>query len=97
MEPCWYVHAEPMIICPDSDIKLDYYSRKQKYTVKTQAVVGADLVFQDVATGFADSAHDDFHFFSLVLRSSSLFAQAERREIYLAHLKNWLTGFLSDL
>ena len=96
MEPCWYVHVEPMIICPDSDIKVDYYSRKQKYTVNTQAVVGADLVFQDVATGFADSVHDFFHFFSQVLRSTSLFAQAER-EIYLAHLKNWLTGFLSDL
>ena len=56
------------IICPDSDSKVDY-SRKQKYTVNTQAVVGADLVFLDITIGFR------------VLRSTSLFAQAERRDI----------------
>ena len=32
-------HVE--IICPDSDSKVDYYSRTQKYTVNTQAAVGA--------------------------------------------------------
>ena len=67
-------HVE--IICPDSDSKVDYYSRKQKYTVNTQAVVGADLVFLDIATGFPGSVHD-----ARVLRSTSLFAQAERRDI----------------
>ena len=46
------------IIYPDSDSKVDYYSCKQKYTVNTQAVVGADLVFLDIATGFPGSVHD---------------------------------------
>ena len=64
------------IICPDSDSKVDYYSRKQRYTVNTQAVVGADLVFLDIATGFPGSVHD-----ARVLRSTLLFAQAERRDI----------------
>ena len=67
-------HVE--IICPDSDSKVDYYSRKQKYTVNTEAVVGADLVFLDSATGFSSSVQD-----AQVLRSTSLFAQAERRDI----------------
>ena len=49
-------HVE--IMCPDSESKVDYYSRKQKYTVNTQAVVGADLFFLDIATGFPGSAHD---------------------------------------
>ena len=55
---------------------MDYHSRKQKCTVNTQAVVGADLVFLDIATGFPGSVHD-----ARVLRSTSLFAQAERRNI----------------
>ena len=55
---------------------MDYYSRKQNYTVNTQAVVGADLVFLDIATGFPGSFHD-----ARVLRSTSLFAQAKRRDI----------------
>ena len=54
----------------------DYYWRKQKYTVTTQAVVGTDLIFLDIATGFLGSVHD-----ARVLRSTSLFAQAERRDI----------------
>ena len=64
------------IIYPDSENKVDYYSRKQKYTVNTQAVVGADLVLLDIATRFSGSVHDAW-----VLRSTSLFAQAERRDI----------------
>ena len=49
-------HVE--IICPDNESKVDYYSRKQKYAVNTQAVVGANLVFLDIATGFPSSVHD---------------------------------------
>ena len=46
------------IIYPDSENKVDYYPRKQKYTVNTQAVVGADLVLLDIATRFSGSVHD---------------------------------------
>ena len=31
---------------------------KKKYTVNTQAIVGADLVFLDIATRFPGSVHD---------------------------------------
>ena len=64
------------IICPESENKVDYYSRKKKDTVNIQAVVGADLVFLDIATRFSGSIHD-----ARVLRSTSLFAQSERRDI----------------
>ena len=67
---------------------MDYYSRKQKYTVNTQAVVGADLVFLDIATGFPGSVQD-----ARVLRSTSLFAQAERRDI-LDSLQELINGLL---
>ena len=44
-----------------SDSKVDYYSLKQKYTVNTQAIVGADLVLLDIDTGFpAVSAMSEF-------------------------------------
>ena len=67
-------HVE--IICPDNDSKVDYYSRKQMYTENTQAIVEADPVFLDIATGFPGSVHD-----ARVLRSTSLFAQTEKRDI----------------
>ena len=38
--------------------------------------MGTDLIFLDIATGFLGSIHD-----ARVLRSTSLFAQAERRDI----------------
>ena len=37
---------------------MNYFSRKQKYNVNTQAVVGSNLIFLDVATGFPGSIHD---------------------------------------
>ena len=43
---------------PETDGKPDYFSRKQCHTITTQAVVGADLLFLDVATGFPGSSHD---------------------------------------
>ena len=67
-------HVE--IICPDNDSTVDYYSRKQMYTENTQAIVEADPVFLDIATGFPGSVHD-----ARVLRSTSLFAQTEKRDI----------------
>ena len=39
--------------------------------------MGTDLVFLDIATGFLGSVHD-----ARVLRSTSIFAQAERRDIF---------------
>ena len=61
------------ILSPECDSKVDYYSRKQKYTINTQAVVGGNLMFFDVATGFPGSIHD-----ARVLRATSLFQKAEQ-------------------
>ena len=41
-----------------SDSKVDYFSRKQKFTVNTQAVIRANLEFFDIATGYPGSVHD---------------------------------------
>ena len=61
------------IISPRCVRKVDYYcSRKRKYTINTQAVVGRDLMFLDVATGFPGSMHD-----ARVLRATSFFQKAE--------------------
>ena len=46
------------ILAPLSESKLDYFSRKQKYTINSQAVVGSNLMFLDVSTGFPGSVHD---------------------------------------
>ena len=46
------------ILAPDNESKVDYFSRKQKYTVNTQAVVGGNMMFLDVATGFPGSIHE---------------------------------------
>ena len=54
----------------------DYLSRKQKYTINTQAVVGANEIFLDVATGFPGSIHD-----ARVLRASTLYRKAENSDI----------------
>ena len=46
------------------------------YTENTQAIVEADPALLDLATGFPGSVHD-----TQGLRSTSLFAQAEKRDI----------------
>ena len=39
------------ILTPGTESKNDYYSRKKRHTLNTQAVVRANLMFLDVATG----------------------------------------------
>ena len=46
------------ILAPSSDSKVNYFSHKQKFTVNTQAVIGTNLEFLDVATGYPGSVHD---------------------------------------
>ena len=47
------------IVAPKVDGKADYFSRKQRYTISIQGLVGANLLFLDVATGFPGSCHDN--------------------------------------
>ena len=65
-----------LIVAHNNDGKADYFSQKQRYTISTQGLVGANLVFLDVATGFPGSCHDARNF-----RNTSLYTQAENGEI----------------
>ena len=40
------------ILAPASESKAEYYSKKQKFTINTQVVIGANLIFLDVAMYF---------------------------------------------
>ena len=65
-----------LIVAHNNDGKADYFSQKQRYTISTQGLVGANLVFLDVAAGFLGSCHDTCNF-----RNTSLYKQAETGEI----------------
>ena len=58
---------------PIGDSKIDYFNRKQRYSISTQAVIGGNLKILDIATGYPGSIHD-----AHILRDSALFIQAER-------------------
>ena len=58
---------------PTEDSKIDYFNRKQRYSISTQAVVVGNLKFLDIATGYPGSIHD-----TPILRDSALYIQAER-------------------
>ena len=57
---------------PENERRFDYYCRKQKYSINTQAVVGSNVMFLNVSSGFPGSMHD-----SKVLKNSSLLHVAE--------------------
>lgn len=54
----------------------DYFNRKQKYSIVTQAVVDSRLMFMDVSTGWPGSIHD-----ARVLRLSRIFREIENGNI----------------
>ena len=64
------------ILSPDIESKPDYFSRKQVYSVNTQAVIGSNLEFFSVAIGYPGSMHD-----ARILRNTHLFQRAENRDI----------------
>ena len=43
---------------PTEDINIDHFNRKQRYARSTQAVVGGNLKFLDIATGYPGIIHD---------------------------------------
>ena len=61
---------------PKCESKYNYFCRKQRYSINTQAVVGGDLLFLDLATGFPGILHA-----SRLLRHTSLFVKANSKEI----------------
>ena len=64
------------ILCVDSESRVDYFSRKQWYTINTQTVVGANLMLLHIATGYPGSLHD-----ARILRLSNLYTRTKREEI----------------
>ena len=64
------------ILTPATESKNDYYSRKKRHTINTQVVVGANLMFLDVTTGFPGCMHD-----ARVLQHTILFGMARQGEI----------------
>ena len=83
-------------MAPSTDSNADYYSKKQRYTISTQAIVGSNLIFLDVATGFPGSVHD-----IRLLRSSQVYAKSEAGEILIKPEKvikneNFRPHFLGD-
>ena len=61
----------------------DYYSRYQHYDFIIQAVADGQKIFLDFASGYPGSMHD-----ARVLRNSTLFARAERREVLTEPVSN---------
>ena len=55
------------ILCNDIESGFDYFSGKQKYTINTEVIVGANLMIRNIATGFSGSFHDAriFRWFSI--------------------------------
>ena len=66
-------HVE--VVAPEN-APIDYFCRKQKFTISTQSVVDGNLKFIDVSTGFPGSIHD-----ARVLRASSLYHTAGMGDI----------------
>ena len=72
---------------PNSESRYDYFCRKQRYSINTQAVVGHNLLFFHIATGFPGSIHD-----SRILRHTSLYHQGNNNEILAEPIHN-INGF----
>ena len=72
---------------PTGDRKIDYFNRKQRYSISTQAVVGGNLKFLDIATGYRGSMHN-----ARILRNSALYIQAERN-ILLTEPTDGIDGY----
>ena len=61
------------------DERIDYFNRKQDYSIMIQGVADASFRFLDICAGYPGSIHD-----ALVLRSSNLHREIEQG--------NWLNG-----
>ena len=64
------------ILASSLESKLDYFSRKQKYTINSHVAVGSNVMFLDVLTGFPGSVDD-----AKMLRASTLYQKCEANEL----------------
>ena len=63
------------VIGLSTDSKMDYFNMKQHYSIITQAAIGANLFFLDLAAGFPGSVHN-----SCLLRHSTLYQNSEQEK-----------------
>ena len=63
------------VIGPSNGNKVDYFYRKHYYYINTQATIGANLVFLDLATAFQGGSV----YISRGLQHSTLYRNAEQR------------------
>lgn len=68
------IHIE--INSPDWESRIDYFNRRQRYSIHAQAVVGSNLELLDVKTDYHGSAHD-----AKILTDSCLYLQAQAGNI----------------
>ena len=61
-----------LILLLGTDSKLDYFNRKQGYSVNTQTVIGYNLECPSVATGYPNSMCD-----TRILRNTCLFQRTK--------------------
>ena len=61
-----------------ADSKACHYSRKQQYTINTQAIVGINFIFLDVATQYPGSIHE-----VKILHLSQVYTKSEAGEILI--------------
>ena len=64
------------VIGLSNDSKMDYFSMKQHYFIITQATIGANLFFLDLAAGFPGRIHN-----SCLLRHSTLYQNSEQEKL----------------
>ena len=72
---------------PTGDGKIDYFNRKQRYSISTQTVVGGNLTFLNIARGYPGSIHD-----ARIPRDPALYIQAERN-ILLTEPTDFIDGY----
>ena len=74
------------ILASSLESKLDYFSRKQKYTINSHVAVRSNVMFLDVLTGFPGSVDD-----AKMLRASTLYQKCEANEL-LTHQEKIIEG-----
>ena len=78
------------ILTPATECKNDYYSRKKRHTINTQAIIEANLMFLDIATGFPGCMHD-----AQVLQHTALFRWLDKARFYQNHPIKLITSQLN--
>ena len=64
------------IVAPNNDLRVDYFDRNKRYAVNAQGIMGGNLLFLHLATGFPGSCPD-----ARVWRATQLYEKLAMAEI----------------